>query len=76
MSRSSFLDSDGTSSVGSVGSVTTEDLWSQFASYEMFPRMEGSTLEFKQSIADLHQKKIPETLCGFLNTQGEVWYLV
>jgi predicted HTH transcriptional regulator len=63
----SVIDSDGGSTVSSVG---TEDIWANFAMYEIFPRMEGTTLEFKQSIADLHQKKIPETLCGFLNTQG------
>lgn len=63
------MDSDN-SSLDSFPSTSTEDIWTHFRMYELFPRMEGTTLEFKQSIADLHQKKIPETLCGFLNTQG------
>lgn len=70
MSPVSLHDSDGTSSVSSIITTGTEDIWANFSMYEIFPRMEGTTLEFKQSIADLHQKKIPETLCGFLNTQG------
>ncbi len=66
----SVADSDANSSISSFTTVGTDDIWAHFSMYEIFPRMEGTTLEFKQSIADLHQKKIPETLCGFLNTQG------
>jgi predicted HTH transcriptional regulator len=65
-------DSDSISTVSrdSISSTTSEELWSNFHAYTVFPRLEGSTLEFKQSISMMHYKKIPETLCGFLNTDG------
>ncbi len=59
-----------TESIYTSSSVSSEELWSNFSSLTVFPRMEGATLEFKQSISLMHYKKIPETLCGFLNTDG------
>ncbi len=64
------VESDSISTISSTASTTSEDLWANFQSYTIFPRLEGSTLEFKQSISLMHYKKIPETLCGFLNTDG------